>query len=113
MPSSWATILGLSQAAEIDGILPKQEGAYADGLNASHWINTDWNQLWTRRRTRAKQEIEESFSHPPPHPSHWQQDLLDLDPKPEQQTMLATLRRTTHGWSSLRKPTPHQDGSIL
>jgi hypothetical protein len=42
MPSSWATILGLSQPAEIDSILPKQEGAYADGLDASDWINKDW-----------------------------------------------------------------------
>ena len=57
---------GLSSPTEIDGILPKQEGAYADGLDASDWINTDWKQLWTRRRTRAKQEIEESFSHSPP-----------------------------------------------
>ena len=39
MPSSWATILGLSWTAKIDGILPKQEGAYADGLNALNWIN--------------------------------------------------------------------------
>jgi hypothetical protein len=37
-----ATILGLSQPAEIDSILPKQEGAYADGLDASDWINKDW-----------------------------------------------------------------------
>jgi hypothetical protein len=43
-------ILGLTWPAEIDSILPKQEGVYADGLNASDWINTDW----TRRRTRIE-----------------------------------------------------------
>ena len=26
-------------ACELDGFLPKQEGAYADGLNALNWIN--------------------------------------------------------------------------
>ena len=37
-----------------DRILPKQEGAYADGLNTSDWISTDWKQLWTRRRTHRE-----------------------------------------------------------
>ena len=41
-------------ASRIDGFLPKQEGAYADGLNALDWINTDWKKLWTRRRTRIE-----------------------------------------------------------
>ena len=47
MPLSWATILGHSWPAKIDSILPKQEEAYADGLNTSDWISKDWKQLWT------------------------------------------------------------------
>ena len=69
------------------------------------------------RRGRARQEIEQSFSHPPPRPPHWQQvftlDSLDLESKLQQQmTMLATHGLTTNGWSSLWKLTAHQDGSI-
>jgi hypothetical protein len=45
MPSSLAKIPGLSWPSEFDSILPKQEGAYADGLNTSDWINKDWKQL--------------------------------------------------------------------
>ena len=48
--------MGLSWPAEIASILPKQEGAYPDGLDASDWINTDWMELWTRRRTLTEGE---------------------------------------------------------
>jgi hypothetical protein len=33
---------------------PQARGGFADGLDASHWINMDWKQLWTRRRTRTE-----------------------------------------------------------
>jgi hypothetical protein len=56
MPSSWATILGLSWPARIAGILPKQERAYTDGLNTSDWIHTDRKELRTRRRTPTEGE---------------------------------------------------------
>ena len=117
MPSSWATILGLSWPAEIDGFLPKQEGAYADGLNASDWISTGLEAALDSKedsqRGRAKQEIEESFSHSPPHLPHWQQvnalDSNDFDLKLEQETMLATQGLTTK--LSLQAKA-HCDGSI-
>ena len=112
MPSSWATILGLSWPAEIDRILPKQEGAYADGLNTSDWISKDWKQLWTRRRTRAEggqggRLSRASLTRLPS--SSLAASLLldfdDLDWKLEQQTMPASHRETTNSWSPPRKPT--------
>ena len=50
-------------------------------------------------RGRAKQGIEESFSHSPPHLPHWQQgnalDSNDFDVKLEQQTTQGTQGLTT------------------
>ena len=116
MPSSWATILGLSWPAELDGFLPKKEGAYADGLNASHWINTDWKQLWTRRRTRIEggqggRLSRASLTRLPIFFTGSKSclDSDDLDSKLEQQTMLATQGLTTK--LSLQAKA-HCDGSI-
>jgi len=40
MPSSWATILGLSWLLEIDGFLPRQEGAFSAGFTT--WDGSTW-----------------------------------------------------------------------
>ena len=67
------------------------------------------------QRGRAKQEIEESFSHSPPHLPHWHEvnalDCNDFDLKLEQETMLGTQGLKTKVELSLQAKA-HCDGSI-
>ena len=76
MSSSWATILGLSQPAELDGFLPMQEGFFTwtrhlgldqQRLEAALYSKED------SYRGRVRQEIEQCVSHLPLRLPHWQQ----------------------------------------
>ena len=60
-----------SGPAEIDSILPKQEGAYVDlGLD-QQGLETALDSKEDSHRGRERREIEQSFSHPPPCLIHW------------------------------------------